>query len=93
MTSEVQLIYEKGPIGANLFKNVENDNSIQSIYVKSHFKGALSPKYGHFWLLVLKNSPSLEVYLSCFDFKKACQILIENVFSNLNNQYLVLGEV
>ena len=41
MTSGVQLIYGKVPIGANLLKNAENDYSFQSIYVKSHFKQLL----------------------------------------------------
>ena len=41
MTSGVELIYGKVPIGANLLKNAENDNSFQSIYVKLHFKQLL----------------------------------------------------
>ena len=56
-------------------------------------KGALSPKFGYFWLLDPKNSPSLKVYHSYFHFAKAWHNFIENMFSNLNNQYLVLGEV
>ena len=38
MSSGVELIYEKVPIGANFFKNAENDNSAMFKYVKLHFK-------------------------------------------------------
>ena len=53
MSSGVELIYEKVPIGANLFKNAENndlvmskhisenDDLVMSKYVKSHFKQLL----------------------------------------------------
>ena len=41
MSSEVDLIYEKVPIGAKLVKNAENDNSVMFKYVKLHFKQLL----------------------------------------------------
>ena len=41
MTCGFKLIYEKVPIGANLFKNAENDDLVGSMYVKSHFKQLL----------------------------------------------------
>ena len=56
-------------------------------------KGTLSPKFGCFWLLGPKKSPSLKVYHSHFHFAKAWHNFIENMCSNLNNQYLVLGEL
>ena len=56
-------------------------------------KGTLSSKFGCFWLLGPKNSSSLKVYHSYFHFAKAWHNFIENMCSNLNNQYLVLGEL
>ena len=41
MTSGVELIYGKVPIGANLLKNAKSDESFKSIYVKIHFKQLL----------------------------------------------------
>ena len=41
MSSEVEVIYEKLPIGAKLVKNAENDNSVMFMYVKLHFKQLL----------------------------------------------------
>ena len=41
MSSEADLIYEKVPIGAKLFKNAEIDNSAMIKYVKLHFKQLL----------------------------------------------------
>ena len=41
MSSEVEVIYEKVPIGAKLVKNAENDNSVLFKYVKLHFKQLL----------------------------------------------------
>ena len=58
-----------------------------------YIKGALSPKFGCFGLLVPKNSPSLKVYHRYFHFEKAWHNIIENMCSSLNNQYLVLGEL
>ena len=41
MSSEVDLIYEKVPMGAKLVKNAENDNSVMFMYVKLYFKQLL----------------------------------------------------
>ena len=41
MSSEVEVINEKLPIGAKLVKNAENDNSVMFKYVKLHFKQLL----------------------------------------------------
>ena len=41
MSSEVEVIYEKLPIGAKLVKNAKNDNSVMFKYVKLHFKQLL----------------------------------------------------
>ena len=67
--------------------------SHRTIICERPLKGALSPKFGCFWLLDPKNSPSLKVYHSYFHFAKAWHNFIENMCSNLNNQYLVLGEL